>query len=138
MRHGATDHFPGKLSLCLGMPVMLRNNDATELCITKGQEGFVVGWQAVEGSHGHRSLDTLFVRLDNPPRTIQIPGLRNNVVPIVKDTKTVDCVFPSDLKESIERQQVWVLPNFAITDYAAQGKRCPYNVVHLNSCVSLM
>jgi len=24
------------------MPVMIRNNDATELCITKGQEGFVV------------------------------------------------------------------------------------------------
>ena len=28
-----------ELSLCIGMPVMLRNNDATELCITKGQEG---------------------------------------------------------------------------------------------------
>src|SRR4051794_29267126 len=34
LRPGATDHFPGKVSLCLGMPVMIRNNDATELCIT--------------------------------------------------------------------------------------------------------
>ncbi|HXP51396.1 MAG TPA: AAA family ATPase, partial [Bacteroidia bacterium] len=42
--HAATDNFAGKLSLCIGMPVMIRNNDATELCITKGQEGFVVGW----------------------------------------------------------------------------------------------
>ena len=42
VRHGSTEHFAGKLSLCLGMPVMIRNNDATELCITKGQEGFVV------------------------------------------------------------------------------------------------
>jgi hypothetical protein len=136
--HGGTAHFPGKLSLCLGMPVMLRNNDATEFCITKGQEAFVVGWQAIQGSHGHRTLDTLFVKLDKPPRQIQIPGLPENVVPIVKDTKTVECVFPSDLKESIERQQVWVLPNFAMTDYAAQGKTRPYNVVHLNSCVSQM
>src|SRR6202035_4531747 len=42
----ATNHFPGKLSLCIGIPVIIRNNDATELCITKGQEGHVVGWQA--------------------------------------------------------------------------------------------
>jgi hypothetical protein len=42
----ATNHFPGKLSLCIGMPVIIRNNDATELCITKGREGHVMGWQA--------------------------------------------------------------------------------------------
>src|ERR1700690_1295242 len=48
----ATNHFPGKLSLCIGMPVIIRNNDATELCITKGQEGHVVGWQAGRGIHG--------------------------------------------------------------------------------------
>jgi hypothetical protein len=138
VRHGATDHFPGKLSLCLGMPVMIRNNDATELCITKGQEGFVVGWQSIKGPHGKRVLDTLFVKLDNPPQLVQIPGLPDNVVPIVKNTKTINCIFPSDLKESIERQQVWVLPNFAMTAHAAQGKTRPYNVVHLNSCFNHM
>jgi hypothetical protein len=37
----SSEHFPGKLSLCLGMPIMIRNNDATELCITKGQEVYV-------------------------------------------------------------------------------------------------
>jgi hypothetical protein len=134
VRHGSTEHFAGRLSLCLGMPVMIRNNDATELCITKGQEGFVVGWQAKKGPHGKRILDTLFVKLDKPSKTIEIPGLPDNVVPLVKGTKTITCTFPSDLKESIERQQVWVLPNFAMTDYAAQGKTRPYNVVHLNSC----
>ncbi|KAF8816688.1 hypothetical protein BYT27DRAFT_7076730, partial [Phlegmacium glaucopus] len=35
----SSKHFPGKLSLCLEMPVMIRNNDATELCITKGPRG---------------------------------------------------------------------------------------------------
>jgi hypothetical protein len=50
--HSATKHFPGKLSICIGMPVIIRNNDATELCITKGKEGHVVRWQAGRGPHG--------------------------------------------------------------------------------------
>ena len=136
VRHGATDNFPGKLSLCIGMPVMIRNNDATELCITKGQEGFVAGWKSKKGPHGKHVLETLFVKLDKPPKNVQIPGLPQNVVPIVMATKTVECIFPNDLKESISRQQVWMLPNFAMTDYAAQGKTRPHNVVHLNSCRS--
>ena len=138
LNHAATEHFPGKLSLCIGMPVMIRNNDATELCITKGQEGFVVGWQSTKGPHDKRALDTLFVKLDNPPQTIQIPDLPENVAPIVKSTKTISCQFPSDLKESVERQQVCILPNFAMTAHASQGKTRPYNVVHLNSCHSHM
>jgi len=59
--HHATQHFPEKLSLCIGMPVMLWNNDATELCITKGQEGAVASWQSYVGPHGKLVLDTLFV-----------------------------------------------------------------------------
>ena len=51
--HHATQHFPGKLSFCIGMPVMLQNNNATELCITKGQEGTVAGWQSYVGPYGN-------------------------------------------------------------------------------------
>ena len=46
LHHSTSEHVPGKLSLCIGMPVIIQNNDATELCITKGQEGHVVGWDA--------------------------------------------------------------------------------------------
>ena len=138
VRHGATDNVAGKLSLCQGMPVIIRNNDATELCMTNGQEGFVSGWQSSKAGHGKRVPDTLFIQLNNPPKLVQIPGLPDNVVPIVRNTKTIQCVFPSDHKESIERQQVSVLPNFAMTTHAAQGKTRPYNVVHLNSCFNHM
>ena len=138
VRHGGTEHFPGKLSLCIDMPVMLRNNDATELCITKGQEGYVAGWNSSTGPHGKRVLETVFVRLHNPPSLVQIPGLPDNVIPIVRNTKTITCTFPSDLKESLERQQVWVLPNFAMTAHASQGKSRPENTVHLNSCFNHM
>ena len=132
--HAATAHFPGRLSLCIGMPVMIRNNDATELCITKGQEGFVAGWTSHNGGHGKEVLDTLFVKLDKPAKSVKIDGLPENVVPIVKSLKTVKCIFPSDLAEHVERSQVWVLPNFSMTDYASQGKTRPFNPVDLSNC----
>src|ERR1700683_145780 len=132
--HAATGHFPGRLSLCIGMPVMIRNNDATELCITKGQEGFIAGWTSHNGVHGKEVLDTLFVKLDNPAKPVKIDGLPENVVPIVKSVKTVKCVFPSDLAEYVARSQVWVLPNFSMTDYASQSKTRPFNPVDLSNC----
>jgi len=67
--------------------LIIRNNDATELCITKGQEGFVVGWQASKGPFGKKVLDTLFVELDRPSKSVQIPGLPENVVPLSETPK---------------------------------------------------
>jgi hypothetical protein len=134
LRHSASEHVPGKLSLCIGMPVIIRNNDATELCITKGQEGHVVGWDEKLGPHGQRILETLFVKLDHPAKTIQIEGLPENVVPLVKNSRSIECLCPSDVTLTISRSQVSVLPNFAMTDYASQGKTRPFNVVDLNSC----
>ncbi|KAJ7896824.1 hypothetical protein B0H13DRAFT_2234447 [Mycena leptocephala] len=58
------EFMPGKLPICMGMPVILRANDATELCITKGQKSVVF-------------LDTLFV-------TINIDGLPKNVVALTR------------------------------------------------------
>jgi hypothetical protein len=134
LRYSASEHVPGKLSLCIGMPVMIRNNDATELCITKGQEGHVVGWDAKLGTSGQRILETLFVKLDRPAKTIQIEGLPENVVPLIKNSRSIQCLCPSDVTLTISRSQVSVLPNFSMTDYASQGKTRPFNVVDLNSC----
>ena len=94
----ATNHFPGKLSLCIGMPVIIRNNDATSLCITKGQEGHVVGWQAGIGLHGKNVLNTLFIKLDELAKIVNIDGLPENVVPITRGSKNIECTFSSDLK----------------------------------------
>ena len=63
LEHNPTDHIPGKLSLCIGMPIMIRYNIATELCITKGQEGDVAGWESKPGLYGKEILDMLFVKL---------------------------------------------------------------------------
>ncbi|KAF8193611.1 hypothetical protein K438DRAFT_1589001 [Mycena galopus ATCC 62051] len=129
-----SDHIPGKLSLCLGLPIMIRNNDATELCITKGQEGIVVGWNEAVGTHNQRVLDTLFVELVDPPKTIQVPGLSTNVVALAWSTKNIWCALPDDMVVNIVREQVLVLLNFAMTDYASQGKTRAFNIVDLNNC----
>ncbi|KAJ6512504.1 hypothetical protein C8R45DRAFT_812813 [Mycena sanguinolenta] len=81
------EQIPGCLKLCLGMPVMIKSNEATELCITKGQEGKVVSWDTDVGPYGQRILDNLFIELVNPPRTVNIPGLPPNVVPMSRTTR---------------------------------------------------
>jgi len=72
---------------------MIRNNDATELCITKGQEGHIVGWKSGIGSKGQLVLETLYVKLDRPAKNINIEGLPENVVPLMKIKKSVKCTF---------------------------------------------
>ncbi|KAF8816484.1 hypothetical protein BYT27DRAFT_7077225, partial [Phlegmacium glaucopus] len=120
----SSEHCPGKLALCLGLPVMIRNNDATELCITKGQEAYIIGWDAIEGPQKQNVLETLYLELKNPPKPIQLPHLPKNIIPMTKTTKTVKCRLPNDCEINIIRQQVNVL----------QGKTCLYNVVNLSHC----
>ena len=130
----SSEHFPGKLSLCLGMPIMIRNNDATELCITKGQEAYVIGWEAIDGRNGKKNLETLFLKLKDPPKTIELPHLPQNVIPMARASKKIKCSLPNDCEINIIREQVNVLPNFAMTDYASQGKTRPHNPVNLSHC----
>ena len=132
--HGnVSDFIPGKLSLCLDLLVMIWANAATELCITKVQEATVYAWQSGLGLQGQHILDTLFVKLTNPPQNMQFDGLPQNVVPLVPKSNTVKCNLPDDTSICISRTQVEVLPNFSMTDYASQGKTHIYNVVDLNN-----
>ncbi|EIN09616.1 hypothetical protein PUNSTDRAFT_113056 [Punctularia strigosozonata HHB-11173 SS5] len=120
-----TSHHAGILSLCIGMPVMLKYNEATELCATNGAEAVVVGWQENSSDAVYPSLDTLFVELKNPPRSQQLPHLPQNIIPIVSTTKQITCeVFT----------QLQVLLNFAMTDFCSQGRTRPINPVDLTYC----
>jgi hypothetical protein len=118
-----SDMVAGKLGLCLGLPVMIRNNLATEICITKGQEATVYGWNAVRGSYNQLMLDTLFLQLTNPPYDVKIKDLPLNVVPINRSSSPMYCSLPDDRSMYISRSQVEVLPCFAMTDYVSQGKK---------------
>jgi hypothetical protein len=79
--HSSADKpVPGKLSICFGLPVMIKCNVATELCITNGQEGTVVGWQSAVGQHKQNMLDVLYVKLKSPPKSVKLDGLPQDVV----------------------------------------------------------
>ncbi|KAJ7784233.1 hypothetical protein B0H16DRAFT_1296328 [Mycena metata] len=132
------EFIPGKLSVCLGMPIMLRTNDATELCITKGQQAVVCGWDSSVGPSGQQVLDTLFVRLLlKAPRKIQIEGLPENVVPLVRTTTHITTLLEDDSLLSILREQVVCLLNFGMTDYTSQGMSRLKNPVELAHCKDL-
>lgn len=80
----------------IGMPVMLKHNEATELSLTNGQEAQVVGWQSVQDSQKREYLETLFVKLINPPKSVQLENLPLNVVPIPRTSVTVPARFFKD------------------------------------------
>ncbi|TFK63276.1 hypothetical protein BDN72DRAFT_872333 [Pluteus cervinus] len=131
-----TRNMPGKLVICLGLPVMIRTNIATELCMTKGQEGTITGWTYTLGNKNQRVLDTVFVKLTDPPQTVQFSNLPENVVPVIRTTATISCLLSNDKNIAVSRTQVEIIANFAMTDFASQGKTRPTNVVHLNYCKS--
>ncbi|KAH9925078.1 hypothetical protein B0H21DRAFT_781395 [Amylocystis lapponica] len=128
------NHHAGVLALCRNMPVLLKTNHATELCATNGAEAVVVSWDAHRLPTGQEVLDTLFVKLINPAREIALAGLDPNVIPLIPAKKRVGCIMPSDRLAWIERQQVMVLQNFAMTDYASQGRTRLFNPCHLRHC----
>ncbi|KZP08234.1 hypothetical protein FIBSPDRAFT_914319 [Athelia psychrophila] len=127
-------HIPAQLDLCMGMPMMLRQNSATECCMTKGVEGTIAGWKSLMVPSGKAVLDILFVKLTNLPKTVKFGGLPENVVPVTRNSVSTECSLPNDHVVCLNHEQVLVLPNFAMTDYLAQGRTRPYNVVDLNSC----
>ena len=126
-------NIAGKLSLCIGLPVMIRYNFATELCMTRGQEGYIHGWQSRMGEKNQLALDTLFIKLKNPPSEVQFEGLPLNVVPIYPTTNNIYASLPNDDRILITRTQVEVLVNFSMTDFGSQGKTRLYNVSDLNN-----
>ncbi|KAF6745771.1 hypothetical protein DFP72DRAFT_823739 [Ephemerocybe angulata] len=133
-----SEQIAGKLSICRGMPVLIRYNEATELCITRGQEARIVGWTAhkIPKWQGRKCLDTLYVELVNPPHSVNLPHLPKNVVPLTRNSESIEAQLPSDEYFHISRSQIPILPNFSMTDYSAQGKTREWNVIDLTECRS--
>jgi hypothetical protein len=82
-------------------------------------------------SEGKWILETLFVELIDPPTTVTVGDLPQNVVPLTRTSVSTSCQLLDDTSITVSRTQVEVVPNFAMTDYVSQGKTRPYNVVDL-------
>ena len=85
------------------------------------------------GEKNQLVLDTLFIKLKNPPSEVQFEGLPLNVVPIYPTTNNIHASLPNDDRIHIAHTQVEVLVNFAMTDFGSQGKTWPYNAGDLNN-----
>ncbi|KZV64110.1 hypothetical protein PENSPDRAFT_588881, partial [Peniophora sp. CONT] len=132
-----TNHHTGVLRLCVDMPILIKNNVATELCVTNGAEGKVAGWKARDIGRGRKTLEVLFVELIDPKKPLQLTGLPPNVVPISPQNQSITVTLPNALKPvHSSRDQVPILPNFAMTDYCSQGRTRPINIVDLQFCKS--
>jgi hypothetical protein len=70
-------------------------------------------------------LDTLFVKFKDPPTCAKIPALPEKIVPVYPTTTNISAMLPNDEKFHIAHTQVEVLINFAMTNFASQGKTRP-------------
>ena len=76
-------------------------------------------------------MDTLFIQLHDPPAPVKLDRLPLNVVPLAKNSITTTCNLPDNSLLDILCSQPDILPNFAMTDFASQGKTQGNNVVDL-------
>ena len=116
------------------MPVLLKRNDATELNVTNGAEATIRSWKSSTLADGRPILDVIFVELKNPPTPVKLDGLPLNVVPICRAKQSLYVEFPNKRLLGVNRDQIPLLPNFAMTDYASQGRTRPINIVDLEHC----
>ena len=131
-----THHYPSQLSICIGLPVMVKYNYATECGVTNGAEGVVVGWKSHSIGLGKEALSILFVKLTSPPTPIQLDGLEENVVPISAENVDIECKVNDGTKIPIRRTQVLALPNFGMTDFNSQGRTRKFNVCDISNCLT--
>ncbi|KAI9335555.1 hypothetical protein BDR26DRAFT_790047, partial [Obelidium mucronatum] len=126
-----TEHIAGLLRLCYGLPVLIKRNLSVGSGVTNGAEGFVVGWTSFDHQHypGMNILDVLYVKLIGKyAETVFDQALGPGIVPIVPVSNAITVDIPGHGLCRISRRMHQVLPNFAMTDYASQGKGRQYNL----------
>ena len=115
------------------MPIIIRRNEAIELCITNEAEAAIYDW-SFERLNEKDVLTTVFVKLTNPSKTVTLPGLSKNVVSLSRRTESIRCELFSGETRVINRSQVPIILNFVMTDYCSQGRIRSINSIYLNSC----
>ena len=114
---------------------MIKKNLATKCYATNKAETRVVDWKCRSLDDIKKmQLETVFVELIAPSTSIQLEGLPLNVVPIYKMQTKVKCMMPNGKVLNISKDQVSLIPNFAMIDYSFQGKIWINNVINLNNC----
>jgi len=124
----------GLLPLVPGMRVMVTENVATSSRVANGAEGILKDIKYELDDDGNRYAVCAYVHI--PGCKLQAPGLPQEIVPIVPSLTTFT-YKAGDLKYSVSRTQLPLLPAYAYTDYKAQGRSLAKVLVDLSTCRSL-
>ena len=101
------------------MSVLLNRNDTTELNVISGAEATIRSQKSSTLADGWPILDVIFVELKNPPTPMKLRGLPLDTVPICRAKQSLYVGFSNKHLLGVNRDQIPLLPNFAMTDYAS-------------------
>ncbi|KAG8724803.1 hypothetical protein FRC09_013989 [Ceratobasidium sp. 395] len=131
--------LPDEVQIAIGMKVMVTQNLNTDIDITNGARGEIVGIMldplepTFSPTQPQVTLTQLpsyiLVKLDRT-RASTLPGLEAGVIPVVPSTRNYSISIPfvqSDgqicsVTRSVKRVQFPISPAYAFTDYRAQGQ----------------
>ena len=126
--------MPDKVQVALGMKVMVTQNLETDLDITNGARGTVVGIKLDPNEPEHdRSSEIhlkyppafVLVKLDRT-RASQLPGLDEGVIPVEPRTLSFRINVPNSDRtvttRTVKRRQLPMTAAYAFTDYRSQGQ----------------
>ncbi|CUA73486.1 hypothetical protein RSOLAG22IIIB_05336 [Rhizoctonia solani] len=137
-----------KVLLAVGMRVMVTSNVETDLDVANGARGTVVeiflhpneppfdsGASVVTLS---KLPSHILVKMDRT-RATKLPGLSDNVLPILPVSKNFRVVLPiqqadgsvADIPRTIHRLQFPITPAYAFTDYRSQGQTIPAAIIDI-------
>lgn len=132
---GETDGLLGKLPLVEGMRVIIGKNFDVPAGIVNGSIGILRQVNYTVNDFGERVASLCVVKLDHATGDV-FPGLGEQVVPVLQDSKTYKIVGKYDKKSlSIRRTQIALQPAYAFTSHRAQGQSYDRVVVDLQGCV---
>jgi hypothetical protein len=130
--------LPNQLRLAVGMPVLLTQNVETDLDITNGANGHIVGIVLHQDEEPHDAEHSV-VHLQRLPlyilvklrhtRAGKLTGLEECVIPIQPASQTMRIKYVVEgnveVTRNVVRKQFPITPAYAFTDYRAQGQTIP-------------
>ena len=135
--------LPDVVELAIGMKVMVTENVETDLDVTNGAGGEIVGMvlHPDEPLYGDESVVTLkhlpvyiLMKL-NRTRATQLDGLDENVIPVEMATRSFQIKVRGNggrySTRTVRRWQFPMTAAYCFTDYRSQGQTIPYVIVDI-------
>jgi hypothetical protein len=133
---GKTKQRLGRVPLCEDMPVLVSQNWDVAGGVVNGTYGRVSSIRYRVNNRRQRVLTSVVIKVADA--NLSMPFLEDTEVPILADI--VDLRFTnkhSKSSKTIRRQQVAIVPAFAMTAHRAQGQTMPYVIADLEGARSV-